>query len=521
MSKLWSEKQREKGIKLILNWWAGRNYWRKKIDGHTKYFQHPNSAEGYSAAVAEYHAYLQSSQPRKPRQDEYELHLDFLGRFLDWYSRFGTPEDEDDLEEEIQHLHSRLKAELETADEPRPIGHLVADGTDEAKKQLIIDLTSHSRIAGQTASPFSPPLGQFGAAGWEPPEKWKARLRQLELVSQTGKRLPQTVGYQIKYFLDFKASQAAADELAPTTWGDLSEKLSRFEQWVGTNTHVSTINGSTVKGYYQHLCQLRSEGKIGRVRAHNLFQAAKQWIRWAWREENVELENLPRNIADPELRFTLHVDDATGRRKQTRTEQLFTKKELLAMLKVLPERFGLYVLLCLNCGFTQSDLATLRKDELRLKEGRIVRQRTKTRRHPNPPTVNYKLWSQTLRLLKKHISEHPDLVFLTRRKTPLIVSKMVTRSDGNHHVRYDTVCRTYNKIRKRLTEIPNKSLKFLRKTGSTRLRSDSKYMLLDQLYLGHSHKSVADKHYNAFDGDPYPPLDEAITWLGKEFGVLR
>jgi hypothetical protein len=98
---------------------------------------------------------------------------------------------------------------------------------------------------------------------------------------------------------------------------------------------------------------------------------------------------------------------------------------------------------------------------------------------------------------------------------------MVTRSDGNHHVRYDTVCRTYNKIRKRLTEIPNKSLKFLRKTGSTRLRSDSKYMLLDQLYLGHSHKSVADKHYNAFDGDPYPPLDEAITWLGKEFGVLR
>ena len=148
MSKLWSEKQREKGVKLILNWWAGRNYWRKKIDGHTKYFQHPNSAEGYSAAVAEYHAFLQSRQPRKPRQDEYELHLDLLGRFLEWYSRFGTPEDEDDLEEEIQQLHGRLKAEFESADEPRPIGHLVADGTDEAKKQLIIDLTSHSRIAG-------------------------------------------------------------------------------------------------------------------------------------------------------------------------------------------------------------------------------------------------------------------------------------------------------------------------------------------------------------------------------------
>ena len=70
----------------------------------------------------------------------------------------------------------------------------------------------------------------------------------------------------------------------------------------------------------------------------------------------MELENLPRNINDPELRFTLHIDDATGRREQTRTEQLFTKQELRAMLKALPDRFGLYVLLCLNCGFTQGDI---------------------------------------------------------------------------------------------------------------------------------------------------------------------
>jgi hypothetical protein len=30
--------------------------------------------------------------------------------------------------------------------------------------------------------------------------------------------------------------------------------------------------------------------------------------------------------------------------------------------------------------------------------------------------------------------------------------------------------------------------------------------------------SIADKHYNVFDGQPYAPLDEAIEWLGKEFG---
>ena len=111
-----------------------------------------------------------------------------------------------------------MKAELENADEPRPIGHLVPDGKNETERLFIIELTSHSRIAGEVPDPLSPPLGQFGVTGWEPPPKWKERLRQLELVNRTGKRLPQTVGYQIKHFLGFKAAQAAADELAPTTW---------------------------------------------------------------------------------------------------------------------------------------------------------------------------------------------------------------------------------------------------------------------------------------------------------------
>ncbi len=328
--------------------------------------------------------------------------------------------------------------------------------------------------------------------------------------------MPQSVGYQVKRYLNFKAAQAAADELAPTTWGDLADRLFRFEGWVGSNTHVSTVNGSMVKGYYEHLCQLRTEGKVGRLRAHNLLQAAKQWIRWAWREEDVELEKPPRNINDRELRFSIHIDDQTGRRKQTRTEKLFTKEEIHTMLKVLPDHFQLYVLLCLNCGFTQTDLATLRKDELWLEEARIVRQRTKTRRHQSPPVVNYLLWSETSNLLKQQISDHPDLVLLTRRGTPLIVSRM-DRID--HHVRYDTVCRTYGRLRKKHASLPDKSLKFLRKTGSTKIRSNLHYMYLDQLYLGHSHQTIADKHYNAFDGQPYEPLDEAIQWLGQEFGL--
>jgi hypothetical protein len=60
---------------------------------------------------------------------------------------------------------------------------------------------------------------------------------------------------------------------------------------------------------------------------------------------------------------------------------------------------------------------------------------------------------------------------------------------------------------------------YLRKTGSTKLRSDLRYLSLDSLYLGHAWSTMADKHYNAFDGQPYAPLDEAIEWLGQEFRI--
>jgi hypothetical protein len=68
-------------------------------------------------------------------------------------------------------------------------------------------------------------------------------------------------------------------------------------------------------------------------------------------------------------------------------------------------------------------------------------------------------------------------------------------------------------------ELPDKQLKYLRKTGSSKLRGDMRFFSLDSIYLGHAWATIADKHYNAFDGQPYPPLDEAISWLGRQFGV--
>ncbi|MEZ5939741.1 MAG: hypothetical protein R3C18_00005, partial [Planctomycetaceae bacterium] len=195
-------------------------------------------------------------------------------------------------------------------------------------------------------------------------------------------------------------------------------------------------------------------------------------------------------------------------------------------LAEVPEDFQLFILLMLNCGFTNSDVAALLKMEVRLDEGRIIRQRSKTRRHANPPLVNYKLWPTTHQLLQKHWSEHPMFALTNRKGNPLGVSKLVTRNGETKETVWTSIGRRYGLMKTKEPSkktdkkpLPDKQLKFLRKTGSTKIKSQKQFRLLDSLYLGHSWATVADKHYNAFDGEPYQPLDEAIDWLGGEFNL--
>ena len=302
-----------------------------------------------------------------------------------------------------------------------------------------------------------------------------------------------------------------------------------FVSWIKPGTHVSTINGTTITEFYKWLLQQ----SWGHQRRKSIFATARQWIRWAWRQDDVELENLPKNIDSREFVFLTHLD-GTGVAKKTRTELLWTPDEFHQTLGLVPEDFQLYLLLMLNCGFTNIDVGSLLKSELQLDAGRIIRQRTKTRRHEHPPVVNYKLWPRTARLLESLIGPDPVLALTNRAGGPLCVSKLVVENGRTREVIWCSLRRRYQSMKTakpktpsdtsktgdEKSKLPNKQLKYLRKTGSSRLRSDRRFFSLDSLYLGHSWVTIADKHYNAFDGQPYEPLDEVIEWLGKEFKIF-
>ncbi len=520
MATEWHQKQKDRGARLILSWFKPRKCWKKFREGTTKYFHHPNSAAGYEAAVAEYHAWLSSLRDERPWSDEYHHHLDVLGKCKEWYDRFGVPDDEDELQEELARTISGLLVELESGDELPPLDTCLPDCVSLSEKRFVIQFCGQDFVTSTDES--SVLCKSFGSVGYEPPEQWRERLRQLSTLETHQKKQPQTVGHQVDRFLAFKEKQVHAGVITARTWGTLAERLPYFLEWIKKGTHVSTIDGTTVTGFYEWVL---SQPAWGHQRSKGIFNAARQWIRWAWRQDDVELEHLPRNIDSREFLFLVHLDD-TGVTKKTRTDDLWTPADFQKTVDVVPEDFRLFLLLMLNCGFTNSDVAALLKSEVKIDEGRIIRQRSKTRRHTNPPVVNYKLWPTTLKLLQKYWSEHPTLALTNQRGNPLGVSKLKVENGETKETVWTSLGRRYGQMKtakpkkKKKTELPDKQLKFLRKTGSTRIKSNQRYMSLDSIYLGHSWATVADKHYNAFDGQPYDPLDEALEWLGAEFGQV-
>ena len=70
----------------------------------------------------------------------------------------------------------------------------------------------------------------------------------------------------------------------------------------------------------------------------------------------------------------------------------------------------------LNCGMYQNDIAELHRDEVNWTKGTVTRARSKTRERKGP-VVTYKLWPETLYLLRKHRAKEGNLALPRTRAT--------------------------------------------------------------------------------------------------------
>ena len=170
----------------------------------------------------------------------------------------------------------------------------------------------------------------------------------------------------------------------------------------------------------------------------------------------------------------------------------------------------LYILLALNCGMTQKDISDLQEQDVSWSKGRITRKRSKTHKHDGVPTVSYKLWPETLKLLHECRSGS-DIVLLNRNGGRLVEERL---KETGKYTKNDNIKNAYERVRRKTSF--SKPFKLLRKTSATLINADSRHRGLDELFLGHAPVTIAEKHYSATSESA---LDDALAFLREKYQI--
>ncbi|MBY0588852.1 site-specific integrase [bacterium] len=344
---------------------------------------------------------------------------------------------------------------------------------------------------------------------------WQDRLQR------DGTNLPppdRTVGHLVDRWVKEQQKRVTARQLSPDRADNNRICLFHFRDFLHAGSPVDVIDANMLDKFYYHCLgrvrdpgvhtlpkRTRKRGKLAvadtsydwsLVYAGRVFAVARSFIRYLWERHFIEL---PRNINSKTHAFG-------GGPKKVQT---VTVEEVKRLVDAATGQLKLHLMLMINCGMTQTDISDLRQSEVDWKRGRITRKRSKTRHEENVPEVTYQLWPITFSLLKRYRSKDKDWVLLTMSGGRWVSKSLV---DGHFH-KADNVASCYMHLKKK-TGI-KKQLKLLRKTSASILESHSNYGRYKHHFLGHSPRSIADKHYAA----PSDTLfDEIIRWLGEQYG---
>jgi integrase len=333
-----------------------------------------------------------------------------------------------------------------------------------------------------------------------------AQVAALETVvrGEPASAPDRTVGAYAEMWLERLRAKVAAGGMSANRCDINRRCLLHFTHHVGANADVTGVNEAAVEGFYL-FCQgqvaLRLKDKsqgFSLAYAKDVFATARSFVRWLWESGTIEL---PRNLESRGFDF-----GAAGQKVRTWTPTEFQRVIGSAQPRLRPA-----LLLMANCGMTQKDVSDLLDEEVDWVAGTVTRKRSKTRHEPNVPTVTYRLWPTTFVLLQKHRSGQ-DRVLLTVEGKPYVRSEI---RDGKL-VKTDGIYEQWKHTQRRLG-VGHLRLKQLRKLGASLLASHKDYGRLVPYFLGHSPRTVADRHYVV---PPQELLDEAVTWLGQQLGQV-
>lgn len=308
-----------------------------------------------------------------------------------------------------------------------------------------------------------------------------------------------TVAAAVDRYLAMKRAEAESGQIRVTSYQPIRDRLPHFKNYVG-DVDAGKIDERTLSGFHAHLLDRMGSGDFSQQYAAHILSAARSFVRHLWRERT--LEALPRNLDT----LAIKVD---GREIET-----FDLGALDTILDAAVERTRLYLLLMLNCGMYQSDVAAVKQSQVDWAGGKITRKRTKTEREKKVPTVSYLLWDETFRLLKKYRSQDPILALTNENGAALL--RRPLRENGRVS-RTDNIKKGYERLCKCLRIEEPMPLMYLRKTSASLLETHETFGRHAQYFLGQAPQSLAERRY----AKPSPEqFDRAVRWLGLEYGYV-
>lgn len=351
----------------------------------------------------------------------------------------------------------------------------------------------------------SPKLPQHVAEQLPP-----ARVHQLEtgakaIRGETVAPKEQTIRAHVDSWIAVHKQLVTIGELSAARLDVVRHHAQTFIDFIGPDAAASGIDALALQSYYEHALSKIAEGTWSRAYCHDLFGSVRRFVRWLAEQGTIPM---PPNIA-ARFRFGSKVQEI----------ETWTVDEVHHVLGKASDRMRLYLLLMLNVGATQQDISDLADCEVNWTEGRVTRKRSKTKGKKNVPTVNYPLWPETLRLLRKNRSGQ-ERVLLANTGRPLVRKEM--RKDGKLHAS-DTIAVSFFQLQRRMKF--RKNLKQLRKTSASLLEGHTVQLPSGEtvnpfagcvsLFLGHAPASMKDRHYAK---PPQRLFDSAVQWLGQQLG---
>ncbi len=479
--------------KLKLTWQKGTQgragRWRKMINGQMFYFDGgtgKSDRKAYQAAVEECEKLKAGIQAttEKPNADEYRQAIDEWEAVKEWCQQNGEEENYVDLaQKKIKELRRRL-----SGPRPRKLG-----SGDRFKDYF--DASKVFRTFPEKGSNFL--LDAAFIPDWMPGSQeellWKDRIESHRRQKSPTEK---TLDSHIQRFISYHRGRIG--QITVGRWDNIRSYVDAFGDHVGGSKPVEAISEEVLREYYEHIQSLISKNEVSEYGGRDLAATADQFVRWLWREGAIDA--IPRNLG------TAGITAAPGE------VIVYGVKEIKLLWDAATERMRLFMLLALNCGMTQQDISDLKPTEVDWKSGEIIRKRSKTRKKKSTPTITYRLWPETLRLLKKHRSKDKDHVLLNKNGNPFKSSSV--NAEGKFS-KIDTIGKDFLKLVKDC-EIEGKSFINLKKTSRSILEDNKTYQPIAERFVGRAPRTVSDRHYAK---SPTNWLAEATDWLRKKLKI--